>query len=70
MEVERERAKQRQLSGKPLDLQIPESEGQAVGQARDAVGTALGVSGKQVDNLLTVKQAVDTLRAAPASSQL
>ena len=68
MEVERERALQRQVR-KPADkatesfVRIPESE-QNNGRAREAVGTALGVSGAHVDNLLTVKQAVDMLRDA------
>ena len=69
MEVERERALQRMLR-KPSEEtannfgSIPEYEGQAVGRASAAVGTTLGVSGAHVDNLLTVKRAVDTLRDA------
>lgn len=68
MEVERERAKQRQLSTltNVSNSLVPElvPEREQKGDARDAVGAQLGVSGKQVDNLLTVKRAVDTLRDA------
>jgi protein gp37/ParB-like chromosome segregation protein Spo0J len=69
MEVERERAMQRMLRKPPEETAnnfgpelVPDQKQK--GDARDAVGAALGVSGKQVDNLLTVKQAVDTLRDA------
>jgi N6-adenosine-specific RNA methylase IME4 len=69
MEVERERAKQRQavsaIANSPFTSKVePVPPSSDTGKARDAVGAQLGVSGKQVDNLLTVKRAVDTLRDA------
>lgn len=66
-EVETERAKQRMATsgpgiygGKPG--MVPGSQGQN-GKARDIVGAQLGISGATVDRLMTVKQAVDALRA-------
>lgn len=72
MEVERERAKRRQKEGQStggkarhgsmVEHVPPCSEG--AGKARDKVGEALGVSGKTVEKMLTVKKEIDRLEGA------
>lgn len=63
-EVEQERAKQRQESTRFGTVVIPGSPPAENGKTRDLVGAQLGISGATVDRLMTVKQAVDTLRDA------
>lgn len=62
MEIESERARYRMLIGKQLDPVEPVPQGiNGNGKARDYVGTQLGVSGRTVSDMLTVKSEIDTL---------
>jgi ParB-like chromosome segregation protein Spo0J len=62
MAIASERAKERQ--GERTDLRELVPEGSEMGRARDEVGALLGVSGRTVSDMLTVKELVNELEDA------
>lgn len=65
LEIERERAKRREVAGRKIDPgeNLPKGQEAVKGRARDVVGKKLGISGKQVEKAVAVVEKIDQLEA-------